>query len=178
MRSEMISRREGMVRSQVEELSSGICSKILNIPAVKDSESIGIYISLKNEVLAEKLLMPLSDEGKKVFVPVVSDKKILRFGHLTSLEDTCKGAYGTEEPKTKIFALKGSIGVFVIPGLAFDLNLSRVGWGKGYYDLFLSENNGVKIGAAYDFQIVEKIQDELHDIRMDFVITERRILKS
>ena len=66
--------------------------------------------------------------------------------------------------------------VILVPGLAFDRNGGRMGFGKGYYDRLLESSNAVKIGLCYDFQILEKIPTESHDVPMNFVITEKEIL--
>lgn len=178
IRSKMIAKRSAMPASQAKELSRKICSRVTGIPAIKDSESIGIYISFRNEVLAEMLLASLTAMGKKVFAPVVLNNDRMEFVRLKSLKDTKTGRAGMREPVPKVFAREGSIGVFVVPGVAFDLRGFRVGWGRGHYDRFLSDNGGTaKIGVAYDFQIVGKIDAKPHDVRMDFVATERRLLK-
>jgi 5-formyltetrahydrofolate cyclo-ligase len=174
----MFAKRYAMSASEVEASSSKICSKILDIPAIKDSGSIGIYLSFRNEVLAERLLGPLSAEGKKVFVPVVLNDGEMKFARLRPLDEMNSGLRGMKEPKEKAFAKEGEIGAFVVPGVAFDLRGFRIGWGKGHYDRFLSRNgNAVKIAPAYDFQVVRRIDAEPHDIRMDFVVTEKRVLK-
>lgn len=174
----MIEKRNALSRSEIKALSSKICSKILDIPAVKDSKSVGIYLSFRNEVVVDTLLAALSAKGKKVFVPVVSLEGKLKFARLYSHKETVLGIRGTREPKDKRFVKISELDALVIPGLAFDLDGFRVGWGEGYYDRFLFHNKKcVKIGAAYDFQIVKKIEHESHDIKMDFVVTEKRTLR-
>jgi 5-formyltetrahydrofolate cyclo-ligase len=173
----MIKKRNTLSKSEVKRLSGKICSKILELPETKQAESVGIYISFKNEVLAEMLLAPLFAKGKKIFVPVVSPNTPIRFAHLLPKAKTRCGLKGTREPIKKSFAKEGEINVFVVPGLAFDLDGFRIGWGKGHYDQFFSRNKkAIKIGAAYDFQIVRKIDAEAHDVKMDLIVTEKRVL--
>jgi len=68
--------------------------------------------------------------------------------------------------------------LIIVPGVAFDLNLNRIGYGKGYYDRFLSKvsKNVPKIALAYDFQVLESISEGENDIKMDMIITEKRII--
>jgi 5-formyltetrahydrofolate cyclo-ligase len=65
----------------------------------------------------------------------------------------------------------------LIPGLSFDSTGSRLGRGKGYYDRYLQNFEGLKIGICYSFQLVEKITSEDHDVKMDYIVTENKILK-
>ena len=67
----------------------------------------------------------------------------------------------------------------IVPGIVFDKNGHRIGYGYGYYDRFFHklDANVKKIGFAFDFQVVDKIPEEQHDVPMDVVITEKRVLK-
>ena len=172
----MLEKRRRLSGHEAKRLSARICDRIIGIPAVSESRTIGIYIPIGNEVGVDMLLSRLHSRGKKVFVPVVAPGRNLRFARLRPSGRTVKGADGAYEPAGKSFAKK--IDAFVIPGLAFDLSGFRIGWGRGYYDRFLSRNPlAVRIGAAYDFQLVKKIGTEPHDMRMDYIATEKRLLE-
>lgn len=174
----MLKKRGSLSPKEVRELSRKICSKILKLPEIKASKSIGIYLSFRNEVAAEMLLARLSSMGKKVFAPVLSLNGELKFARLHRVKETRPGRGGTREPINREFARSGKIETFIIPGLAFDHKGFRIGLGKGHYDRYLSRNKKpVKIGAAYDFQVVQKFNPEPHDVRMDLVVTEKRVLR-
>lgn len=174
----MISKREAMTSSNVDELSTKICTRILGIKDISASESIGIYLAFRNEVVVDRLFAPLFAAGKKIFAPVVTSGGV-KFGQIKSLTDVHIGFMGVREPNSTSFAKNDSIDLVVVPGLAFDTRCVRVGWGKGHYDKFLaSNNNSVTVGAAYDFQVLDKINAKPHDIRMDYVVTEKRVLES
>ncbi len=178
LRLKMIAKRDRMPPAKASLFSRRICSRILRMQAIKESDSIGIYLSARNEVQAERLLKPLSDNRKKVFAPVVLARNSMKFSRLKSAAETIRGFKGMREPIQRKFARKGSIKAFIVPGAAFDLNGHRLGWGGGHYDQFFSRNEGaVKIGVAYDFQIVDKIPHEMHDVKMDFIVTEKRTIK-
>ena len=72
------------------------------------------------------------------------------------------------------------IDAFIVPGLAFDLRGARIGWGQGFYDRFFSnaEINGARIGIAFDFQLVGEIPCGAYDEKMDFIVTEKRVVKA
>ena len=172
----MLPKRAALEQAEVDGASAEICKKILLLQEVMQADTVGIYISIKNEVMAELLLDSLLAFGKKVFVPVLEGEE-MKFALLNSLEGLATGKHGVPEPEKKVFAKGGEINVFIVPGAAFDVKGYRLGWGKGNYDRFLSKQNAVKIGVAYDFQIVDSLPAEKHDVKMDFVVTEKQILK-
>lgn len=87
------------------------------------------------------------------------------------------GAFHIEEPQGDEVADVSDIELIVVPGVAYDRQGNRVGRGKGYYDRLLATSRAVKVGLAYDFQMVDDIEAEPHDVRVDVVITERGVYK-
>ena len=66
----------------------------------------------------------------------------------------------------------------VVPAVAYDRRGNRVGRGKGYYDRLLNDTRAIKVGVAYDFQLVDEIDAETNDVAVDYVITERGIIRT
>ena len=66
----------------------------------------------------------------------------------------------------------------VVPAVAYDRRGNRIGRGKGYYDRLLHDTRAIKVGVAYDFQLVDDIDAEVHDVAVDYVITERGIIRT
>lgn len=87
------------------------------------------------------------------------------------------GAFHIEEPQGDDVADVSEIEMIVVPAVAYDRKGNRVGRGKGYYDRLLATSRAVKVGVAYDFQMVDEIDAEPHDVRVDVVITERGVYK-
>ncbi len=178
LRLQMVSKRNKLSKSQVSRLSSIICSKIIDIPALNDSNSVGLYLPFRNEVDVERLFGALSINGKKLYAPVIRKDEEMKFARLNSIAETEPGFKGIREPISGEFVGEEKIDVFVVPGLAFDLRGFRLGSGGGHYDrIFPLCPDAVKIGVAYDFQVVEMIENETHDVKMDFVVTEKRVLE-
>ena len=93
---------------------------------------------------------------------------------LTNLKED---KYGILEPTKDIEAMnKNELDLVIMPGLAFDTNGGRLGYGGGYYDKYLQKiaGNLSKVALAYDFQIVQEVPKEEHDIKVDYIITEKR----
>lgn len=86
------------------------------------------------------------------------------------------GSFHIEEPTGDDIEDIDNIELIIVPGIAYDNRGNRVGLGKGYYDRLLSRTKATKIGIGYDFQLVDEIDSEPHDITMDIVITDSRII--
>ena len=87
------------------------------------------------------------------------------------------GSFHIEEPTGNDCSDVGDMEMIVVPAVAYDRRGNRVGRGKGYYDRLLASSRARKIGVAYDFQLVDEIEAEPHDVRVDVVITDRVMLK-
>ncbi|NDK08602.1 5-formyltetrahydrofolate cyclo-ligase [Candidatus Gracilibacteria bacterium] len=157
--------------SIVKEKSKKIEHKLLSVKEIRKSETVFVYISMKDEVQTFDIIDHLLEKGKKVVVPKVKGDKM----EIVRFKENCKlvhGKYGILEPKGKD-KYKGKIDVAIVPGLVFSMSGKRVGKGGGYYDKFLSENNDIyKIGVCFGFQIFDEdiVPVEKHDIKMDKVI--------
>src|SRR5690606_30414622 len=113
----------------------------------------------------------LLKSGRNVFVPKVIGKADLQSHRIYSLSDLSEGEYGIEEPQTPV-SKRNDFDCIIIPMLGADKNGNRIGYGKGFYDVFLSQNSGVKIGLVYDDCLTEALEHDTFDIPMDIIITE------
>ena len=86
-----------------------------------------------------------------------------------------KGGFSVREPDVKVVAKPTDFDVIIVPGIAFDVQGNRIGFGKGCYDKLLVKTNGIKVGFCYDFQLCDNIPTEETDIKMDCIITESGI---
>lgn len=157
---------------KIDEKSNIILKRLESMKEFKNAKTIGIYLSKPKEVQTFNLIRKYIKE-KEFSVPV--QKECIEFVKLNSLENLIKGKYDILEPKEKEF-INYTPNIIIIPGVAFDLNKNRLGYGKGCYDRFLKGKNLLKIGIAFDFQIVKNIKTEIHDIKMDIIITEKNII--
>lgn len=166
-RKEFIQKRKNV--SSKEKWDFKIKEQLLSNQKIMDAENILIYVSKEDEVDTLMIIVELL-KCKKVYVPKVEDN-IISFYRINSLEELKKGAFNILEPigNKKLDDYKNS--VIIVPGIAFDRKNNRIGYGKGYYDKFLSNKKIYKIGLSYPPLIVEKIKTEIYDIKMDIVIT-------
>ena len=155
LRKEIKNRKRQFTSQQLSELSFAVIMRLLAHKRLKDARTVMLYYSLPDEVYTHTLVDALLASGKRVLLP-------------QSLE---QGAYNIMEPVGEVFSDYAQIDLAVIPGVAFDRQLNRMGRGKGFYDRLLPKlGNAYKIGICFDFQLVESIECEEHDIKMDEVI--------
>lgn len=144
-----------------------------------NSEVIGAYYPVLNEVKTFRIIARSLSIKKKVCLPKLHDDKILFF-QINHLKDLTLGRYNIKEPLVDPDTECCEIDTVIIPGIVFDKYGYRIGYGKGYYDKFLNQptkKNIVSIGLAYDFQIIPTpILHEKHDAKLNFLITNREML--
>ena len=150
-----------------------IQKKLLNL--LDDFDSIALFASFNSEInlwpVIEKLCWT-----KKVCLPRVEGND-MNFYYIQSQDDLEQSKFGILEPKVECEkACKSSIDIIIVPMLAFDLNLFRIGYGGGYYDRYLQDYDGYALGLAYSFQCVDTIPIEDHDVKCDAIMTEKEKL--
>lgn len=177
IRKKMLSSRNGMSRKEIEDKSAAIARKLFRCPVFKKAKRVMFYAAFKNEVETSAMIKRALDEKKEVFVPRVEGSEILAV-KISCCGELSHGSFGIKEPRGTAKPLHASdlkFGAIIIPGIAFDTECNRLGFGKGYYDRFLARAAGLKIGLAYGFQITEKLPVSKNDIKTDMVITEEKI---
>jgi 5-formyltetrahydrofolate cyclo-ligase len=131
---------------------------------------VHLYLPMGAEINLYPLIQKLLDHEVKVYTPKTLKKRTLAHLELVSLKELEKGLWGTKHPKnSKVY--EGTFDLIIVPGLAFDKDCNRLGYGGGYYDNFLKDHpQAYKVAAVYPFQIVEKVPVEVHDAKVDFVL--------
>lgn len=155
--------------------SREIEKKLFSLDEFKKAEIVSIYISSKEEVETKNIIRKGFKMGKKIAVPSLKNNNpCMCLIDKNENPDNCTPFLKNNK---KIVKTK-ELNLILVPGLAFDEKCRRLGRGKGYYDMFLKEAKGKipLIALAYDFQILEEIPIESHDVSMDKVITNKRII--
>ena len=169
----MKQRRKEQSPEDIQNKSQAVCRFFIDLPAFKNARTVCVYMSAFGEVDTSLIIKACIELGKKVAVPVVDGDDI----YLSCLQgDLEKGAFGIMEPSKKTVVDPKEVDVFAVPGLAFDKCGGRVGFGKGYYDKLLSATCATKVGLLYDFQLLDKLPCHEHDIMMDCLICESKVL--
>ena len=160
-----------------EEKSQTICNTLLQEPSIKEGKTIALTISVFPEVDTRGIISELWAMGKRVVVPKCDhNTKQMLFFNLTTFDELVPAPMGLFEPNPLITSsIKyKQIDVCIVPGIVFDQQGYRIGYGGGYYDRFLPHFNGKKISIAFNEQLVNEVPYELHDIPIDLLITNQR----
>lgn len=158
------------------QLSLEIQSRLLGEDCYRKAACLGLYSAILNEVATEQLALRAWLDGKRVVYPRLIADDHLAFFEAAGFSDLSPGAFGILEPAASRPVPLESIDLLVVPGVAFDLEGHRLGYGRGCYDRVLSGcRSGLeKVGLAYEFQVVEKLPVAGHDCRISRLVTERR----
>ena len=188
IRKKMIKDRDGLSIQELSDKTKLIEEKLFSSDEYKKALNILIYASMGSEVITDGIIKKAFEDGKKVFCPKVTDraKREMVFVKITGISDLKSGYMGIREPeiseKSVIFCTDAfSHSLVIMPGVSFDRDRNRLGYGGGFYDTFLSQNAGIStIALAFDCQIYDgsfpdEIVDE-HDIKPDKIITESKKL--
>lgn len=108
---------------------------------------------------------------KQVAVPKC-EGDIIRFYQIKSIEELKEGAFGVLEPDNNNLVTNFENSICFVPGVCFDKENNRLGYGKGYYDRFLSNYEELKIGLAYKECLCDKIEVDKYDVKLDKIIME------
>jgi 5-formyltetrahydrofolate cyclo-ligase len=142
--------------------------------------AIALYAPKGSEVDTVALDEQLRASGRVVVYPRVGGGRVLSF-HAVAIDALEPSRFGLREPSTNAPSIAvAAIAAFVVPGVAFARDGSRIGWGGGHYDstLAIASPNALRIGLAYECQLVDDVPSEPHDIQLHHVITEVAIYPS
>jgi 5-formyltetrahydrofolate cyclo-ligase len=179
VRKELIVLRRNLSKDEVFEKSNKIKSRLFKMKEFKESLTILFYVSYDNEVYTHEMIKDCIKNKKNVVVPVTDKKnKKLILSKLENWDDLSLGAYNILKPKKeKIKEISiDDLDLIIVPGVGFDESGHRIGHGKGYYDNLLKNSVSQILGLAFEFQIIKYIPIEKHDITIDKIITEKRII--
>ncbi len=177
IREQYKAKRREMDKSEVIEKSKATSMAFLESSIYKNAKQLMIYLPLGNETDTSEIIDAALRDGKKIVLPVTDSQT----GVITPClyeKDTklIKGAFSVTEPEIKVLADMSKTDVVIVPGIAFDRLGNRVGFGKGCYDRLLKGTTAIKVGLCYELQICSEIPSCKHDVKMDFLFTEKDII--
>ncbi|HTB84740.1 MAG TPA: 5-formyltetrahydrofolate cyclo-ligase [Candidatus Sulfotelmatobacter sp.] len=158
--------------------SIDLCARLE--PQLRSAHRILFYSPLEDELdvwpLLEKLLKTPTVCALPAFDVATQAYSARRVKNLET--DIFSGKFGISEPVEGCEEiLLNEFDLVLVPGMAFDLSGNRLGRGRGFYDRILAQASGIKCGVSHDFQLVEQLPTEVHDVRVDFIFTPNRCVK-
>ncbi|GAB4339065.1 MAG: 5-formyltetrahydrofolate cyclo-ligase [Desulfobulbaceae bacterium] len=183
LRAEVLDRRNGLSPTQRRKKSREITERLLELPEVMQRETFLVYIHFRSEVETLPLVRHLIERKKKVTVPrTLPDAYQLEAVVLTDPDHQLVPGYcGIPEPTggpgSGELISSSDIDIVIVPGAVFDIRGGRLGYGGGYYDRFLSgAARALRVGLAFEMQVVEQVPVLPHDQLVDIVVTEKQVL--
>ncbi|HZY93984.1 MAG TPA: 5-formyltetrahydrofolate cyclo-ligase [Candidatus Bathyarchaeia archaeon] len=183
LRNYILRLRQRLSKLEVEEKSNEILDQILGVREFQQAKVVASYVSKDNEVDTRMLIRRALDQRKQVLVPLVKkDTTELVFSKIKNLgTELAPGKFGVMEPKPEFFRQQDitSANLLFVPGIAWDKEGYRLGWGQGYFDrtLKMLPGNVCSIGLGFDMQFVKRVPRDQFDLPVKMAITESRIIR-
>jgi 5-formyltetrahydrofolate cyclo-ligase len=176
LRNLLLEKRDNTSFDFMKIASEKIQKRLKKINAYRDAQKIGVYYPIGSEVLTQDIIQELLSNGKDVFLPKVIGKKI-EFRKISNFSSLEKGSFDIMEPKDDC-QTDNSLDVVLVPTVGISPVGVRLGYGHGFYDKFLAEHKTTTISLTLEKQIVKNIPKSEHDIIINWIITEDRILET
>ena len=180
IRQPILARRRALSHDQWLASSRLAQRQLIALEEFSRAKCIALYSPAHNEIDTAGILEAAFTAGKRVLYPAVCGERMV-FRQVEGLQSLSEGCFGILEPcPTGIDHHADEPDLIVVPGVTFDPHGHRIGYGKGYYDRFL-RHPGRKahlVGLCHDFQLIDgAIPAEEHDIRMELIVTDLRIIR-
>ena len=179
IRKEILVKREALISADRREKSERIAQQLFELTEYKEAGSIFAFYSFGSEVDTVGIIEGALKAGKAVALPRCVDDKNMVFHYVEKLSELKPGFKGIMEPGEELPMALSEPDIIIVPGVAFDGEMNRIGYGRGYYDRFFK---GLplyvpRIALAFELQIVPEIPYETLDATMDMIITEEKVIK-
>ena len=178
IRKQILEKRSNLSFEEVDKKSELIIENLT--PYLKNAQNIMIFMDMKNEVRITKLIELYPEKNFFISKIVNSKNREMKINKYNENELVLH-KFGYYESSSDDFYDEKILDIVIVPALAFDSSKNRIGFGGGYYDTFLNKvrgknKNTLFIGVCYDFQMIEEVPIEGHDITLDLVINESEVL--
>lgn len=177
IRSDFKTRRKALSCEHVRINSDKICENFLHSDIYQNCQNILAYSTIQNEVDLSQIINQALLDDKNLFLPRVEGDS-MNFYRINNTDKLQIGSFDILEPQNGTMYQDATNSIMLVPGIAFSTEGARIGFGKGFYDKYLSQHNSIlKIGIAYDWQITKSWETNEFDINMNMIITEKREVK-
>ena len=178
IRKQILEKRSNLSLEEVDKKSELIIENLT--PYLKNAQNIMIFMDMKNEVRITKLIELYPEKNFFISKIVNSKNREMKINKYNENELVLH-KFGYYESSSDDFYDEKILDIVIVPALAFDSSKNRIGFGGGYYDTFLNKvrgknKNTLFIGVCYDFQMIEEVPIEGHDITLDLVVNESEVL--
>lgn len=184
LRRTLSAARRSLSLPERQERSRRIVTRCRDLAGFSSAEVVCSYVNFREEVETTEFITALLREGRRVAVPLHlhGATRPLLFAEIRELAELVPDHFGILQPprEAAILLPTAAISLFLVPGLAFDPAGGRLGYGLGCYDRAFADAapGALKVGLAFELQLLEGVPADPHDVPMDFVVTEDRVIRA
>jgi 5-formyltetrahydrofolate cyclo-ligase len=180
-RREALARRDAIEPAQRAAASRLIAGRLTDLPELRQAKVICCFVSFRTEVDTRPVIDWAHDHGREIVAPRITGPRTMEAASCPDPDDDLvPGRWDIPEPRPSLPPCHPeTIDAMLVPGAAFDERGSRIGYGGGFYDTFMRLlRPGVpRIGLAFEAQLLPRVATEPHDLPVDVVVTERRVIR-
>lgn len=173
LRRYFINNRKKISNSDKKIWDEKIKNKVIESKAYKNAKSIFIYYSTDDEIDTKEIIKKAFLDKKEVYIPNIIGKHQMKAVLLRSFDDLVNGKYNIKTSKIEKSSEK--IDLTIVPGLSFDENKYRLGYGGGFYDNYIKNHKSFYIGLFYQINKSYKLNFDYFDQKLDLIITDKKI---
>lgn len=179
LRREMLAKRDGLTRDEIQTKSIRVADRLLALEAYSRAERIFTFLSFGSELDTRPIVEAALADGKTVIVPRVNrETKALDLYEIKGYDGLVPGGYGILEPTDDhVRVSENDVDLILVPGVAFDEEGGRLGYGAGFYDKILSKTRAALVALCFELQVVPEVPREPHDIPVPLILTEERVIR-
>lgn len=178
IRSEIGKQRAALDFQWLEKSSEAIISNFQTLDVFQSSEIVALYKAIGGEVNLEPLFEICWKMGKRTAIPVFNaEKRVYEMAEISESTAFLIGNYGIQEPVDPRILQIPELDLIAVPGVGFDAAGNRLGRGGGYYDRILAQFSGSAVGICFEFQCLDSVPVNSHDLPVDFLVMETKSVK-
>ena len=177
LRRRILEARGCLTAEDIATRSKAIHAHLEGLSEYKKARVVHLFVPFGTEVDTRPILRQLWERGTQTIVPRVAPQRQLHHLRITCWDDLEPGFRDIPEPVTSCAEIQpGRVDLVLVPGVAFDRDGGRLGYGGGYYDRFLDECPAPRVALAFALQVVNQVPQETHDLRVHRVVTEEGVI--
>lgn len=179
LRKRLIESRKSLDKTEKAKWDKIISEKIVNSDYFKNAEQVLIFSSTDDEFDTRYIIERCRLLYKRVFYPLCIDSEgKMEFYKVDSVGDLQVGMYNILEPKSTCKKyIPQDNDLIIVPCLSADRHKNRMGYGKGYYDRFLKDFNGMSVSPCYDILLEDEIPTDKYDMKINIIVTDKEVIQ-
>jgi 5-formyltetrahydrofolate cyclo-ligase len=180
LRKRVAALRRALTAEARAERAALMCQRLMALDEFREARVIAAYMPLRFEIAPTEAITQAFALGKAIALPRVNqDTQTITLHRYESGDELVESGFMVREPlESAALVLPQDVDVVLVPGLAFDPAGQRLGYGQGFYDRLLLHMRALRIGLAFDFQLLVEVPSFPHDLPVDCVVTDHRVLRS